>query len=1003
MNFFSESGYHWDSFYAFDTQDLKFLSFPAIFLEENKIKEKYFEKFVGAPKMLSINPSTAQNQNGRLILHKIIVKDFKSYYGTHTIGPFHHSFTSVVGPNGSGKSNIIDALMFVLGYRARRMRQAKLTELIHFSEKSPDCDSTTVTLCFEQVDEQGQLFPNNGTGLTISRTVYKSNRSTYTMNNQLVKFEEVEMVLKKIGIDLDHERFLILQGEVESIALMKPKGTTESQEGLLEYLEDIIGSNTYIPQIDQTGKQVDKLSEECSEKLLKLRVCEKDLQNLEPERLEAEDFLIQENNLAYAKAELYSVLKYKANKFVNEAIASLNDLKTSLEKEQKKSERQINEAEAIDQEIKQQTDQITLIEKEASEALKKLLSIEQEDIRLQESRKHLKNKLKSLSKSSEDDLKVRGEIDRQIGNLENEAKLLLEELMNMEETLKKNEGELSVLAEGLKSKNGNLQKEQEKVQSQMRCPMEQQLQLQSSLNLELASLDSLKTKLTEDEGKLTELEESLVKCQEDLKTLEEEKQELVEVQNQAFRGKSRCESETKQIEASICLGSKDINGLEQTINEANAVLSESASDDSLLASLMKESSQQRIKGIHGRLGELGSINDKFDVAISTSCASLNHIVVDTTACAQKCIEFLRSNRLGRASFIVLDKMKPPTKSADIPSGSQRLFDLVQCNEKYKSVFHYAIGDTLVAKDLDEATKFAYSGPKRFRVVTLDGKLIDIAGTMTGGGAKPKKGAMKRSVPEVSRDQVEKLEQIVSAKRQELSSLKGKLSKLQDQQRGFEKQLSESEFNLTKIDISITSLNSQISSLHEQIEQAKKAKLNKKEFSGLQAEIQSHEKEIAKIQKDLDKVKATLMPFELKLKEVEEKLMQAGGLAYRAKLSVVKDQKDQIALKKGRLAKVDAEMQTAARRLQDLDSSGNAKNDVKEHESKRIQDEIKEIDAHLKKKTQEAFSIKQLTDKLTEKVEEHKEVLESLREKQEETTRALSKFRKLEVLCFFLIY
>src|SRR4051794_10407202 len=120
--------------------------------------------------MLSINSPIAQIQNGRLILHKIIVKDFKSYCGVHTIGPFHNSFTSIVGPNGSGKSNIIDALMFVLGYRAKRMRQTKLTELIHYSEKSPDCDSTTVTLCFVQVNEQGEILSNSDTGLTVSRT-----------------------------------------------------------------------------------------------------------------------------------------------------------------------------------------------------------------------------------------------------------------------------------------------------------------------------------------------------------------------------------------------------------------------------------------------------------------------------------------------------------------------------------------------------------------------------------------------------------------------------------------------------------------------------------------------------------------------------------------------------------------------------------------------------------------------------------------------------------------
>jgi chromosome segregation ATPase len=109
----------------------------------------------------------------------------------------------------------------------------------------------------------------------------------------------------------------------------------------------------------------------------------------------------------------------------------------------------------------------------------------------------------------------------------------------------------------------------------------------------------------------------------------------------------------------------------------------------------------------------------------------------------------------------------------------------------------------------------------------------------------------------------------------------------------------------------------------------------------------------------------------------------------------------MALKKGRLAKVDAELQAAARRIQDLDNPGNSKNDPKEVEAKRFQNEIKDIENQLNKKSQEGLSIKQLADKLTEKIDEHKDILESLREKQEEYTRALSKYRKFEVTFFVM--
>ena len=100
--------------------------------------------------MLSTGLDKGQSSSprDRLIIHKIVVDNFKSYAGRQEIGPFHKSFSAVVGPNGSGKSNVIDAVMFVLGYRAKKMRQAKLADLIHVSEGMIDVDSCTVEIHF---------------------------------------------------------------------------------------------------------------------------------------------------------------------------------------------------------------------------------------------------------------------------------------------------------------------------------------------------------------------------------------------------------------------------------------------------------------------------------------------------------------------------------------------------------------------------------------------------------------------------------------------------------------------------------------------------------------------------------------------------------------------------------------------------------------------------------------------------------------------------------------
>ena len=123
------------------------------------------------------------------------------------------------------------------------------------------------------------LVPNSE--LNVARTAFKNNTSKYTVNGVSKTREEVVSLLKGKGIDLDHNRFLILQGEVESIALMKPKAQTEHEDGLLEYLEDIIGTTEYKPKIEAASELVEKFNDERGEKLNRLRVVEREKSSLE--------------------------------------------------------------------------------------------------------------------------------------------------------------------------------------------------------------------------------------------------------------------------------------------------------------------------------------------------------------------------------------------------------------------------------------------------------------------------------------------------------------------------------------------------------------------------------------------------------------------------------------------------------------------------------------------------------------------------------------------------
>lgn len=214
----------------------------------------------------------------RIVITYLTLTNFKSYAGRQEVGPFHTSFSSVVGPNGSGKSNVIDSLLFVFGFRASKMRQGKISALIHNSAEHPNLDHCEVTVHFQEVLDQPNGTPVilSNSDLIISRRAFKNNSSKYYLNGNESSFTAVTTLLRDRGIDLDHKRFLILQGEVESIAQMKPKAANEHDDGLLEYLEDIIGTSKYKIPIEESATQVETLNEVCAEKNGRVQHVEKE-------------------------------------------------------------------------------------------------------------------------------------------------------------------------------------------------------------------------------------------------------------------------------------------------------------------------------------------------------------------------------------------------------------------------------------------------------------------------------------------------------------------------------------------------------------------------------------------------------------------------------------------------------------------------------------------------------------------------------------------------------
>lgn len=218
-----------------------------------------------------------------------------------------------------------------------------------------------------------------------------------------------------------------------------------------------------------------------------------------------------------------------------------------------------------------------------------------------------------------------------------------------------------------------------------------------------------------------------------------------------------------------------------------------------------------------RLGKLGTIDDKYDVAISTACPGLDNIVVESVESGQQCIEYLRKNNLGRAQFILLNEL-PQRDSSPIqtPENVPRLFDLVRpVDPRFIPAFYHVLQNTLVAQDMAQAKRVAY-GRTRYRVVTLDGQLIDRSGTMTGGGTRVQRGAMSSKVvaDDVKPETVTKLEE-------EKEVIEEEFRVLQEQRRAAEKEVAAKKEEVPKMELSLEKLELDAKSTKNRLADAQK--------------------------------------------------------------------------------------------------------------------------------------------------------------------------------------
>lgn len=929
----------------------------------------------------------------RMTITYLTLTNFKSYAGKQMVGPFHSSFSSVVGPNGSGKSNVIDSLLFVFGFRASKMRQGKISALIHNSAQFPDLEFCEVEVHFNEVMDEptggSTVVPNSQ--LVIARRVFKNNSSKYYINGRTSDFTTVTTLLKGKGVDLDHKRFLILQGEVESIAQMKPKAANEHDDGLLEYLEDIIGTSKYKTPIDEAAVETEQLNEVCLEKSTRVQHVEKERNSLEDKKNKAIAYIRDENELASKQSSLYQIYVAECGdnlQVTDEAIAQIQEqLNGELERHQGSEE----EIKSMEKQYKAGSKEYEKLEKSTQGILKEMSQLDKETVKIDEKKKFLANKAKKLEKTYDSSKLGIQDSATQVKNAEDDIARISSETEELEQEMQAEDEELTKIRESLKGKTQGLSDQIAVKQKQLEPWSAKINEKQSSMAVAQSELDILHEKENAGATAIAETEAKISNLQEQQSTKAGELEECKTRRKGAEKELQRLQKQVDQLSAQEPTLKSKLSGARQKADEARASLSATQSQGNVLAGLTRLKEAGRIDGFHGRLGDLGAIDQKYDVAISTACPSLDNLVVDTVEVGQQCIDYLRKNNLGRANFILLDRLPNRNLSTiQTPENVPRLFDLVKSKHgRFLPAFYSVLQNTLVAKDLDQANRIAY-GAQRWRVVTLDGQLIDKSGTMSGGGTRVAKGGMSSKLAsDVSKDQVSKLEVDRDAVEKEYSELQESYREIEGQLHDLQNQVPRLETQAQKLTLELDSIERNIADSQKRIQEiAAEQQFSKAD----KQQVASLEKSLVSLQKEIQQIQSQSASIEEEIEELQNKIMEVGGIKLRSQKTKVDGLKEQIdthneGLSSAEVAKSKAEKQGKKHEKAYADASA---------ELEKIAADLEQVQEDARNQSKGTSEFRQQAESAQQALEDRKEELQALKAQLDEHIAELNETRGAEV-------
>ena len=794
-----------------------------------------------------------------MYLKRIEMQGFKSF-ADKTVLEFKPGITTVIGPNGSGKSNISDAIRWVLGEQSMKsLRGAKSEDIIFAGTQARK------SLGFAEVsiviDNNDNKLPIEYSEVTVTRKIYRSGETGYFINKVPCRLKDILELFMDTGIGKDGYS-IIGQGKIDEILSNK----SEDRRHIFEEAAGIVKYRT-------RKQESEKKLEQTKLNLLRINDILAEIEaNIEPLKLQsdkAKQFLDLREELKSIEVGLfiYNINTYKEKL---EQLVKDEDIITS----QKEAEDGKMEAlQASKEELRQVVDDITAqIENMQNIGFESSNKIEKINSEIGISNERIQNNSANKQRLETEILEVKSRIEE----LKEEQKQKLEKKTNLtsnkekfEKELAEKEAELAELSKKLSDKELEIEGKKQIVQDNIDKKYElaaeintqdvnyenlekRKKQLKNEIDSVISELDSTRYGKNEISKGFYDIESkrntAVEKLEKSVKTKDENMQKLKQYEEEI--SKLVYTQRMKQARHQFLIETeKEKEGYNKTVK-------------SLLVACDKDSSLN--KGIHGVLANLISVEKEYETAIEMCLGqALQNVVTSTEQDAKKMIEYLRTNSLGRASFLPiasvqgkkLDKLTRMDGVIGIAS------DLVKCKKEYEQIILSLLGRTVVVEDMDTAIALAKKDKYSFRIVTLKGDIISSSGSISGGSVQTKTVNIlgrSREIEDLEKE-LEKLEKQIADKTAEKEEYASSIGDSIEETAKLEKELQEIEIvyatekqKMVAVEENITRLENRLAKLKEEVTQTEKQKEeNRLLKEQKEAEIQTLTQQIEELNKVIE--------------------------------------------------------------------------------------------------------------------------------------------------------